>query len=236
MRNDVKKNIIATAIVAGLAANSALAAFVDESSSNPFSTHTQVRVIGSMQQDTVHGFASGVPLHEAIGQIVPRNFTVRTNGIERMAELPVSWRGGRPWVEVLRDVVEQIPSLKADIDTTAKLITFSALDASHTSMAVTAESTAQTEDGHPAPAPTWEIRQQDLTIRAVFERWTRVAGWQLVWEMDVDYPVSANAVITSSFEEAVENVARSMQHVEVPPQAIFYRGNNVLRIVKRGSE
>lgn len=236
----MKKTLIATLIAGAIAAN-AHAAFVDESSTNPFSTHTQLRVIGSMQQEPVHGFATGVPLHQAIGQIVPRSYTVQTVGIERMAELPVSWRGGRSWVEVMRDVVEQIPSLKADVDTTSKLITFGVLDGSAAVQMAGAQDASDAPsdvDGSqtPEPMPTWEIRQQDMTIRAVFERWARIAGWQLVWDMDVDYPISAAAAINATFEEAVEKVARSLQQAETPPQAIFYRGNNVLRVIKRGSE
>jgi len=87
-----------------------------------------------------------------------------------------------------------------------------------------------------APAQAWEIVPADKTLNAALARWAAAAGWQLLWELPVDYSVDARTTIHGSFEEAVTMVARSMESAEIPMKAIFYNGNRVLRIVARGAE
>ncbi|NRF68447.1 TcpQ domain-containing protein [Aquincola sp. S2] len=87
------------------------------------------------------------------------------------------------------------------------------------------------------PATTqWTIATSDATVKSAIARWAKTAGWQLVWELPVDYSIGANATLNGSFEEAVETVVRSMQGAETPMKAVFYRGNNVLRIVAKGMQ
>jgi hypothetical protein len=89
----------------------------------------------------------------------------------------------------------------------------------------------------PAPIqPIWEVLPGDRSVRTALERWSSKAGWQLSWELAVDYPVAVRTSITGSFETAVEAVAQSLGRAEVPVKAIMYRGNRVLRIVAKGSE
>jgi hypothetical protein len=92
--------------------------------------------------------------------------------------------------------------------------------------------------GQPAAlaAPRWHLSESDKTLKAVIERWAQEAGWRTFWDLGVDYPIVATASIGGSFEEAVSAVVRSMGHADVPPKAIFYRGNQVLRVVPRGME
>lgn len=88
-----------------------------------------------------------------------------------------------------------------------------------------------------AAAPrSWEIAITDKTLNAALARWTSIAGWQLSWELPVDYAVEVRTSIPGSFEQAVETVAKSMDGAEIPMQAIFYSGNKVLRIVQRGAK
>ncbi|HEX3139488.1 MAG TPA: toxin co-regulated pilus biosynthesis Q family protein, partial [Rhizobacter sp.] len=82
----------------------------------------------------------------------------------------------------------------------------------------------------------WELSERDRTLKLVIERWAQNAGWRAFWELDVDYPIAATASINGSFEEAVSAVVGSMDHADVPLKAIFYRGNQVLRMVPRGME
>lgn len=94
--------------------------------------------------------------------------------------------------------------------------------------------------GYPAynePArPTWELAPTDKTLKTALARWSRTAGWQLVWELPVDYEVDARTAVQGTFQEAVGAVARSMESAEVPMKAIFYAGNRVLRVVAKGAE
>jgi hypothetical protein len=88
----------------------------------------------------------------------------------------------------------------------------------------------------PKTAQTWEIVPTDKTLNAALARWARSAGWQLVWELPVDYSVEARTTVPGTFEEAVGLVAKSMDTAEIPMKAIFYAGNKVLRIVAKGAE
>lgn len=221
------------ALLLGAACSVASASFVDESRGNPFAMNAQMRVIGAGGNDVIHGFARATPLHEAINQIVPRSFSVRSIGVERLVTTPVDWQGGRAWVDVLRDTVAQVPSIQVEIDIQAKQIVLSQQDAA---VQAVVEGASPVAVARAIEAPSWDIRSEDQTVRAVFERWSRAAGWQLVWDLPIDYPLSATASLNGSFEEVVERVMRSMQASNQPPKAIFYRGNYVLRIVDRGME
>lgn len=82
----------------------------------------------------------------------------------------------------------------------------------------------------------WEIIVTDKTLNATMARWAASAGWQLLWELPVDYAVEARTQVRGTFEEAVSVVARSMESAEIPMKAVFYQGNKVLRIMAKGSE
>jgi hypothetical protein len=88
----------------------------------------------------------------------------------------------------------------------------------------------------PAPEPTWVVEQRDKTLNGTLQRWAASAGWQLMWELPVDYAVAVRTELHGSFADAVGMVVKSMDGAEIPMKAIFYDGNRVLRIVAKGSE
>ena len=88
----------------------------------------------------------------------------------------------------------------------------------------------------PAAQDTWEIIVSDKTLNAALARWASQAGWQLLWELPVDYAVQAKTTVHGSFEDAVGTVAKSMEGAEIPMKAMFYEGNKVLRIMAKGAE
>jgi hypothetical protein len=110
--------------------------------------------------------------------------------------------------------------------------------------AATANSTSP--EARPAPAAvsveppkvsrTWEITPSDKTLRSALGRWAASAGWQLVWELPVDYSVESLTAVPGTFEEAVGLVAKGMDSAEVPMKAILYSGNKILRIIAKGNE
>ena len=103
--------------------------------------------------------------------------------------------------------------------------------------AAAADGAASTARAAAAPvAPVWEIVVSDKTLNAALARWAATAGWQLLWELPVDYAVEARTAVPGSFEEAVSTVAKSMETAEIPMKAIFYQGNKVLRITAKGGE
>ncbi|NRR33757.1 TcpQ domain-containing protein [Oxalobacteraceae bacterium] len=85
-------------------------------------------------------------------------------------------------------------------------------------------------------AASWELGPADRTLNAALARWAAKAGWQLVWELPVDYAVDSRTVVSGTFQQAVGLVAQGMAGAEIPLKAIFYAGNKVLRIVAQGAE
>jgi hypothetical protein len=89
----------------------------------------------------------------------------------------------------------------------------------------------------PPPAdPVWEITVADKTLNAALSRWASSAGWQLLWELPVDYAVEARTTVPGNFDQAVRMVIDSMASAQIPMKAVFYQGNKVLRIMVKGSE
>jgi hypothetical protein len=88
----------------------------------------------------------------------------------------------------------------------------------------------------PPPEPTWTVLQSDKTLNGTLQRWAAGAGWQLMWELPVDYAVAVRTELHGSFADAVGMVVKSMEGADVPMKAIFYDGNKVLRIVAKGTE
>lgn len=88
----------------------------------------------------------------------------------------------------------------------------------------------------PPPPQTWQLKLSDQTLKTALLRWAASEGWQLVWEAPVDYAVERDTSLGGSFEQAIEAVARSMAGAETPLQAIFYKGNRVIRIVVKGAQ
>jgi hypothetical protein len=86
-----------------------------------------------------------------------------------------------------------------------------------------------------APLPAWDVRASDGTIRGVLTRWSRSAGWQLVWDAPVDFSIDAQATLHGSFEDVLQALVASLGRTSTPIQAILYRGNHVLRVVAQGA-
>lgn len=85
-------------------------------------------------------------------------------------------------------------------------------------------------------AREWNIESTDKTLNSTLSRWAAAAGWQLLWELPVDYSIDVKTTIHGTFTQAVEAVAKSMGKTEFPMKAIFYSGNKVLRIVAREAQ
>jgi len=82
------------------------------------------------------------------------------------------------------------------------------------------------------PVQTWSVTVADRSVRSLLERWAKVGGYQVLWEIPVDLELNANATMTGSFEDALTSVLASLKNSEYPIEAIIY-DNNVVRMVKR---
>lgn len=97
-----------------------------------------------------------------------------------------------------------------------------------TAVATTADAAALLE-----PSPQhWDISAMDKTVRALVNRWSRLAGWQRVsWELPYDIQIGVTASIDGSFEQALETLAVSLMGTEWPIEFVLY-DNHVVRVLK----
>jgi hypothetical protein len=190
-----------------------------------------------------------VPLHKAVEQLVPADYGVRWIEVDASRrKAPVTWAAPQEWPAALREAITGVPGLTVDVATGSRLVLIRQV--APALRPVPAALPASAAAARPVPVPTampavapapvqarhWGLGERDRTLKAAIERWSEEAGWRLFWELGVDYPIAAAASIGGNFEEAVATVVRSMEHADVPPKAIFYRGNQVLRMVPRGME
>ncbi|MDD2859466.1 MAG: hypothetical protein PHT60_14915 [Acidiphilium sp.] len=59
----------------------------------------------SLAFPVIHGFGHNVPLTFALRQIVPKGILVVVRPSVNIQTIRVSWRGGRPWNDVLQSVL-----------------------------------------------------------------------------------------------------------------------------------
>lgn len=76
----------------------------------------------------------------------------------------------------------------------------------------------------------WELTPQDRTLRNVFTKWSKISGWQLIWNVNADYPVTSSWTITGTFEHATNEVLKASQQTSMPLLAKMHDANKVLEI------
>lgn len=83
--------------------------------------------------------------------------------------------------------------------------------------------------------PLWEIQARDLSVYSAFRRWARSSGWQISWEIPVDYPATVLHQSSGTFEDAVDSVLAAYAKADYPPKGCFHTNQTppVLRVVRR---
>lgn len=83
------------------------------------------------------------------------------------------------------------------------------------------------------PETVWKITHADKTLRGLFDRWAKAAGWELAWDLPNDFKINAQAEINGDMKGAINKVIGAIKSAEVPFKAEFYSGNKVIRIVTK---
>jgi len=79
----------------------------------------------------------------------------------------------------------------------------------------------------------WDIRLTDKTIFGAMKRWSKTAGWQLMWDTEGnDFPVIAEATYNGEFDVAVAGVMGSLQRSQFPLRACLY-DNRAVRVIHK---
>lgn len=89
----------------------------------------------------------------------------------------------------------------------------------------------------PVVAETWKLEASDLSVFSAIKRWARKTlqsgnGWQVSWEVPIDYPVTIVGTFKGEFEEAVSELIEGYRKSDYPPKACKYMHNRVVRIVR----
>lgn len=88
--------------------------------------------------------------------------------------------------------------------------------------------------GPVAVEQAWDIRLTDKTIFGVMKRWSKAAGWQLMWDTEKnDFPVVAEGTYKGTFDAAVFGVMQSLQQSEYPVRACMHDDNRAVRIIHK---
>lgn len=161
----------------------------------------------------VRGWADQVPLEMALSQVVPSDWSIQARGVDLKSD--ISWRGDKPWVEVLSDLTRQ-GKFNANVVWDRKVVVVfpvGALDGTALSPLPTKHSSPVPKPVAvvvPPPAPvvkTWKI-DPNLTLRGNVEAWAKQAGWNtVVWEA-ADYPIVAPAVLSGEFASPTGPLAK----------------------------
>ena len=68
--------------------------------------------------------------------------------------------------------------------------------------------------------------------RQVLLRWTREAGWQLVWEAERDFAIDAQVALQGSFLQALGQAMATLSDSDFPLQATANTATRVVRITR----
>lgn len=165
---------------------------------------------GEFAPPFAQGLGRDIPLGLAITQILQNpDWVVQAESMVNMRKA-VSWKGGVPWTDALDDVLTQV-GYSAEVDFAAKRVKLVA-------------------KGTPVDVKVWELDPADGSLKKSLEKWVKLAGWQLVWDADYDFPVSMYARIEGSLEDALYAVSASIRGSEAPLKITLFEGNRVVRV------
>lgn len=78
----------------------------------------------------------------------------------------------------------------------------------------------------------WSVLISDKTLYRTMRRWAQEANYQLLWQIDRDYPIEANVTFESNLKDAVGQIMAGVALTDYPIQAIFNPASRVLRVAR----
>ncbi len=78
----------------------------------------------------------------------------------------------------------------------------------------------------------WSILMSDKTLYRTMRRWAQEANYQLMWQVDRDYPIEVDVVFDVDFRKALEHVMAGVALTDYPIQALVNPSARVLRVVR----
>lgn len=78
----------------------------------------------------------------------------------------------------------------------------------------------------------WTIQLSDKTLYRTLRRWAQDADFQLLWQIEKDYPIEASVEFNTHLRGALEQVMAGVALTDYPIQAIYNPSGRVLRVVR----
>lgn len=96
--------------------------------------------------------------------------------------------------------------------------------------AATAATVPARAASEPGGATAWAFTHADGTVHQALQRWTREAGWQLVWEVERDFPIDAEVTLRGTFLDALDQTMAVLRDTDFPLQARVQAESRVVRV------
>lgn len=83
----------------------------------------------------------------------------------------------------------------------------------------------------PVPTSRFKFEPTDLSFKQALTRWANIAGWQVSWEAEKDFPGRISAEFPNDFELAVSEATKAYRNSDYPLKSCGY-DNKVVRVVR----
>ena len=78
----------------------------------------------------------------------------------------------------------------------------------------------------------WHIHA-GANLRIVLSNWTKIAGWNLIWQTPKDYNIQIPVTLIGSFEQVIHQLMDSVNRTNPEIEALLYQRNKVVVILSR---
>lgn len=177
----------------------------------------------------INGFGRDLKLSEAIKQIVPAGWHafLKEDMATRAGKFgPVSWKGGRRWIEVL-DIFANDQNLAIDVDWTKKHLYVGEKQLS------TAASNVKNAKRVITPPTIWALTAGQ-TVGHELQAWGEKAGWKVIWNMQKDWSVPASTKFEGEFPVVAAEVIKTLASNGALIRAQFFEGNKTMVVTGPG--
>jgi hypothetical protein len=79
---------------------------------------------------------------------------------------------------------------------------------------------------------SWSILMNDKTLYRSMRRWAQDANYQLLWQIDRDYPIEVSVTFENNLKGAVEQVMAAVALTDYPIQALMNPNARIIRVVR----
>ncbi|MEA9776954.1 toxin co-regulated pilus biosynthesis Q family protein [Xanthomonas campestris pv. raphani] len=83
----------------------------------------------------------------------------------------------------------------------------------------------------PPPKPVWAA-ENGTSLRYSVSQWAKRAGWTVVWDAEVDYPIAGTLSYEGEFVEAVAGIFRAHSRSTIPLRVDIYPRQKLIHIPK----